>query len=223
VRKTSLAVRMRTSARSCALVCTLTTLGYAHLHCVPPLTRMCTGGDWVSKCRDVLNKVLHALGPVKATFYFPVEATILPDYYTIITKPIFLQDVESRLNDGTYTQPQVGVAAVVGCVQQQTKLRCCLPCLVRNMVLKTADVTAGTPRVALLVVLNIIIFKQVNDLIIYLLEDDDIEVRPEHCWQSLAAGPGGCQLLARGRGRVYSSCGGSRHVEGGTRQGRRAE
>ncbi len=72
----------------------------------------------MSKCRDVLNKVLRALGPVKSTFYFPVKTAVLPDYYRVITKPIFLQDVESRLNDGTYTQPQVG-AAGVGCVSEQ--------------------------------------------------------------------------------------------------------
>ena len=40
------------------------------------------GGDnWVSKCQDVLKRVLKDLGADVGIFYHPVKTTVLPDYY----------------------------------------------------------------------------------------------------------------------------------------------
>lgn len=62
--------------------------------------------EWVYKCRDVLNKVLKALGPDRSVFYDPVNPQMLPDYYRVVTNPIFLGQVEEKLNSGGYSAPQ---------------------------------------------------------------------------------------------------------------------
>jgi len=64
------------------------------------------GYEWVSKCREVLQKVLSALGRDRAVFYDPVNPQILPDYYRVIQKPIFLGQVEKKLIQRQYDSPQ---------------------------------------------------------------------------------------------------------------------
>mmetsp|Transcript_2965 Transcript_2965/g.7772 ORF Transcript_2965/g.7772 Transcript_2965/m.7772 type:complete len:382 (+) Transcript_2965:68-1213(+) len=64
------------------------------------------GAHWVAKCREVLNKVMKSMGPDVKVFYDRVSPAILPDYYRVITKPIFLCDIESKLNTGEYQAPQ---------------------------------------------------------------------------------------------------------------------
>lgn len=64
------------------------------------------GYEWISKCREVLNKILKALGQDRSVFYDPVNPQILPDYYRVVTHPIFLKDIEGKLLRRQYTSPQ---------------------------------------------------------------------------------------------------------------------
>eukprot|EP00983_Pelagomonas_calceolata_P066394 1149012-Pelagomonas_calceolata.AAC.5 len=77
------------------------------------------GAHWVAKCREVLNKVMKSMGPDVKVFYDRVSPAILPDYYRVITKPIFLCDIESKLNTGEYQAPQVGPVLTQLWVQEQ--------------------------------------------------------------------------------------------------------
>jgi len=65
--------------------------------------------EWENRCREVLKQVKKALGPDMPVFFNAVKESVLPDYYRVVKKPIFLEDVERKLENGEYTSPQVRV------------------------------------------------------------------------------------------------------------------
>ncbi|KAJ9516844.1 hypothetical protein QJQ45_027255 [Haematococcus lacustris] len=61
--------------------------------------------DWVMKALDVLQRVGVVLGLNKQLYWEPVDPKVLPSYYTVITRPIFIGQIQDRLNRGIYQAP----------------------------------------------------------------------------------------------------------------------
>ncbi|KAJ9516691.1 hypothetical protein QJQ45_015156, partial [Haematococcus lacustris] len=61
--------------------------------------------DWVMKALDVLQRVGVVLGLNKQLYWEPVDPKLLPSYYTVITRPIFIGQIQDRLNRGIYQAP----------------------------------------------------------------------------------------------------------------------
>lgn len=49
-----------------------------------------SAGDWIAKCKTILDKVGRSLGQNKNIFWIPVNAKVLPDYYVIIKVSVTL-------------------------------------------------------------------------------------------------------------------------------------
>jgi hypothetical protein len=70
------------------------------------------GGPWAAKCMEVLQRIGRELGDYKSAYWVPVNPQLLPHYYTVITNPIFLGQIEDKLKAGKYRYPSEFAADV---------------------------------------------------------------------------------------------------------------
>lgn len=64
------------------------------------------GDNWKDKCLDILRAVLGVI-PADSRFIFdrPVDQRLVPDYYTIIKRPMDLGTITHNLQTGKYDGP----------------------------------------------------------------------------------------------------------------------
>lgn len=62
--------------------------------------------DMFGKFREVLQKVYKSLGKFKSVFYDPVDASLVPDYYHVITNPMWLSTIEQKVDARDYGSAQ---------------------------------------------------------------------------------------------------------------------
>ena len=59
------------------------------------------GDSWKEQCGKLLRKLMRN-DPLARPFNKPVDPTLFPDYYTIVTDPIDLGTIKGRLESGEY-------------------------------------------------------------------------------------------------------------------------
>lgn len=63
--------------------------------------------DFTSQCLKVFNQTIKSMSvDTKKLFWDPVDAKLLPDYYTHIKNPMWLSKVKARLDSNSYGSPQ---------------------------------------------------------------------------------------------------------------------
>ena len=61
--------------------------------------------EFQRKGQDMVRKLLRSLKSLALWFDHPVEVKLVPDYYTIVKKPMDLGTVNSRLTRKEYSSP----------------------------------------------------------------------------------------------------------------------
>eukprot|EP00955_Chlamydomonas_euryale_P073229 361670-Chlamydomonas_euryale.AAC.3 len=61
-----------------------------------------TVGGWENKCKTMLQQMSKTCGVWKNLMWMPVDPGEYPDYYKVITQPMFFQQIEERLGNRTY-------------------------------------------------------------------------------------------------------------------------
>eukprot|EP00891_Asterochloris_glomerata_P002951 jgi/Astpho2/2951/fgenesh1_pg.00050_%23_182_t len=72
----------------------------------PAVSGYSAGDNWKDKCLDILRAVLGVI-PADSRFIFdrPVDQRLVPDYYTIIKRPMDLGTITHNLQTGKYDGP----------------------------------------------------------------------------------------------------------------------
>lgn len=66
-----------------------------------------TQDDFVDRCSRMVDQVRTSLGGHFAPFFDrPVDAKLVPDYYSVIKRPMDLGTLKQKLHDGHYSAPQ---------------------------------------------------------------------------------------------------------------------
>jgi Bromodomain len=63
-------------------------------------------GEFEDKCLEILEGLRGELGEHAFIFFKKVDAKLVPDYYKVIRKPMWLDRIRANLQSHAYTSPQ---------------------------------------------------------------------------------------------------------------------